>query len=103
MTHTAPRDQPAQEKVQTRKTVDDLKTLQIIANGFYPSRYVFEWKHGMVRVGWRLREGSVSGPYVFSAARLVDWLTGLYASTSCRSCSTLSGLPMTACRIHYGS
>lgn len=73
MTHTAPRDQSAQEKVQTRKTVDDLKTLKIIANGFYPSRYVFEWKHGMVRVGWRLREGSVSGPCVCRDIRLVDW------------------------------
>ena len=60
MTHTATRDQAVQEKVQTRKIVDDLKALNIIADGFYPSRYEFEWKHGMVHVGWRLREGSVS-------------------------------------------
>ncbi|KAI0691417.1 hypothetical protein BC835DRAFT_1417091 [Cytidiella melzeri] len=56
--YTVGRDQTAQEKEEISKTIEDLKALNIIANGFYPSRYEIQWKHGMVNVGWRLPEDS---------------------------------------------
>lgn len=59
---TPKEDRPAREKLELRKITDDLKDLKLVENGFYPSRYDIQWKHGAVGAGWRLVGGSVSPP-----------------------------------------
>ncbi len=57
---TARRDEPTQERVQTRSTFEDLKALKIIWDDVCPTGYEIGWGLAVVRVRWRLEKGCVS-------------------------------------------
>lgn len=58
--HTSRNAWSTKEKDQILSSLADLRALDLIHGELFPSRYDVAWKHGQVRVGWRVSDNSVS-------------------------------------------